>query len=300
VIQYYNRNTKKLETETVYGDAFVNWAYDTGLGLFLTRNFFSKRWLSLLMGAYENSKLSVSQIAPFVKAYGIQMNDFVTAEYQSFNEFFIRKFKPGLRPFSGNEKIFSAGAEARYLVFENLKQSQTFLVKGIEAHLDVLLKDEGLAKRYEGGTLILARLCPVDYHRFHFPVSGHISKHYRIGGALHSVNPAVFKAEPKVFLKNEREVALLETEHFGTVAMIEVGALGVGKIVQSAYSNRSPLPYKFEKGQEKGYFLFGGSTVIWLIEPGKMKMSPDLIDYSQQGIETWVPLGSPLGEKKED
>jgi phosphatidylserine decarboxylase len=298
VIRYFNRNTKKLETETVYGGDFVNWAYQTKVGYFLTRSLFSKRWLSVLMGAYEDSKISISQIAPFIKSYGINMNEFVASDYQSFNDFFIRKFVPGARPFTGGETTLSAGAEARYLAFENLEATQTFAVKGFHIDLAELFKSEEIAMRFLGGTLIIARLCPVDYHRFHFPVSGEVSKHYRVPGALHSVNPVVFKSVPEVFFANEREIAILETENFGSVAMIEVGALGVGKIVQSAYSNRSALPYKFDKGQEKGYFLFGGSTVIWLIEKGKLTLSPDLIEYSAQGIETWLPLGSPLGESR--
>ena len=156
--------------------------------------------------------------------------------------------------------------------------------------------DEELAEKFEGGTLIVARLCPVDYHRFHFPVSGELVRHYRVSGALHSVNPIAFESAPQVFLKNERQIAILENQAFGTVAMIEVGALGVGKIVQSAYSNRGALPLKFDKGQEKGYFLFGGSTVIWLLEKNKLTLSPDLAQNSAQGLETWIPLGEPLGE----
>ena len=298
MIRYFNRNTKKIETETVYGGDFVNWAYETRVGNFLTRSFFSRRWLSVLMGAYEDSKMSISQIAPFIQSYGINMNEFVAKEYHSFNDFFIRQFRASVRTFTGGETTFSAGSEARYIAFEDLEASQTFTVKGFHIDLKELFKDQEIANRYLGGTLMIARLCPVDYHRFHFPVSGQISKHYRVAGALHSVNPVVFKSVPEVFFANVREIAILETENFGSVAMIEVGALGVGKIVQSAYSNRSALPYKFDKGQEKGYFLFGGSTVIWLIEKGKITLSPDLIEYSRQGIETWIPLGSPLGETR--
>jgi phosphatidylserine decarboxylase len=298
VIQFFNQSKKKLETETVYGGHFVSWAYETSLGRALTRTVFSKRGFSRILGAFENSKLSVSRIAPFVDAYGIDLTEFEKTEYASFNEFFIRKFKPGMRSFTGDERIFSAGAEARYLAFGNIKFTQKFSVKGFEIDLGELLKDPELGAHFEGGTLLLARLCPVDYHRFHFPVSGQVLRSYRVPGALHSVNPVAFASEPKVFLENEREISILETKTFGKVAMIEVGALGVGKIVQSAFSNRNLLPHKFEKGQEKGYFLFGGSTVIWLVEKGKMEVHPDLIEYGRQGIEVWVKLGSPLGEIK--
>ena len=158
MIQYFNRNTKKLETETVYGGSFVNWAYQTTLGKKLTDLFFSKRGLSMMMGAYENSKLSVSQIAPFVKAYEIPLGDFESRDYASFNEFFIRKFKPGLRNFTGGETTFSAGAEARYLAFENLKLTQVFQVKGIEINLGELLKNEELGRVLKAA-LYCSRVC---------------------------------------------------------------------------------------------------------------------------------------------
>ena len=297
MIQYYNRLTKKIETELVYGGELMSWAYQNPVGFFLTEHVLSKRWLSLLMGAYESSSLSTNKIEKFVARYKIPMGDFEVAKYASFNDFFIRKFKPGKRNFDQSSKVFCAGAEARYLAFENIKiQNQRFLVKGFEIDLNELLKNEELAAEFEGGTFIIARLCPVDYHRFHFPISGSITKHYRVPGYLHSVNPLAFENAPKVFLNNERQVAILENTELGKVAMIEVGALGVGKIVQCAYSSRDSLPIKFDKGQEKGYFLFGGSTVIWLVQKGKIKISSDLAANSAKGLETWIPLGEPLGE----
>lgn len=248
------------------------------------------------MGAFESSSLSTAKIKKFIAQYQIQIEDFEAAEYSSFNDFFIRKFKPGLRPFADSKTIFAAGAEARYLAFQNLKPSQRFSVKGFEVDLKELLRDEDLAEKFGGGTFIVARLCPVDYHRFHFPLSGSLVRHYRVPGHLHSVNPVAFELAPRVFLENERQVAILENPEFGTVAMIEVGALGVGKIIESAYSSRRELPIKFDKGQEKGYFLFGGSTVIWLLEKNKIALSRDLEENSLKGLETWIPLGEPLGE----
>jgi phosphatidylserine decarboxylase len=243
--------------------------------------------------------LSASKIPEFVKRYEIQMPDFEDRTYSNFNEFFIRKFKPGKRPFSGSNREFAAGAEARYLVFNSLKLDQRFSVKGIEINLGELLGDEGLAQTFEGGSLILARLCPVDYHRFHFPFRGLLTRHYRVAGTFHSVNPVAIETTPRVFLENERQVAVLEHPLMGKTAMIEVGALGVGKIIQSSYSRQTPLPLKFEMGQEKGYFLFGGSTVIWLVEKDKIKLSEDLVANSAQGLETWVPLGQKLGDLNE-
>jgi phosphatidylserine decarboxylase len=136
----------------------------------------------------------------------------------------------------------------------------------------------------------------VDYHRFHFPFTGRLIRHYPVAGRFHSVNPVAIKASPRVFIENERQIAILESPRFGTCAMIEVGALGVGKIVQSAYHSQTSLPLAFEMGSEKGYFLFGGSTVIWLIGRGKIRLSEDLLENSAKGIETWIPLGQSLGE----
>ncbi len=296
MIRYYHRTHQRVETEKVYGGAWLHWAYGTRTGRLLTEQIFSRRWVSKLFGAFEDSVLSRSKIDDFIRRYEIPMEEFEEAPYSTFNEFFIRRFKPGLRPFEKNSGIFCAGAEARYLAFENLKGSQVFPVKGIEIDLEVLLNDRDIAREFEGGSLLLARLCPVDYHRFHFPFEGTLTHFSRISGDYHSVNPAAFEAEPKVFLKNERQVSILEHSRFGRVAMIEVGALGVGKIVQSAFPIPLKSAVKFDRGAEKGYFLFGGSTVIWLVQKGKLKLSADLVENSARNLETWVPLGQALGE----
>jgi len=300
MIRYYNRVSKQIEVESVYGNDFLEWAYQGRLGFSLTDRIFSKKWLSLLMGAYENSAISKSKIPGFIERYGIEMNDYEKADYSCFNDFFIRRFKPGKRAFAESKNVFCAGAEARYLAFENIRSTSRFRVKGIEIDLARLLGEkngeDSVSSEFDGGTLIIARLCPVDYHRFHFPVSGKIERAYRVAGNLHSVNPLALGAKPDVFLENERQVALLESDVFGKVAMIEVGALGVGKIVQTAYRLNGSYPVKFEKGQEKGYFLFGGSTVIWVLQRNRLILSEDLAVHSQQGMETWIPLGDPLGE----
>ena len=296
MIKFFNRVSKQIEVEKVYGSDFLEWAYQGRLGFALTERFFSKKWLSLLMGAYESSSLSKNKIPSFIERYQIPMSEYENTTYSSFNDFFIRRFKPGKRPFAASEKVFCAGAEARYLAFENISAETKVTVKGIEVDLKQLIGDEELGQEFDGGTLIIARLCPVDYHRFHFPFTGKISRAYRVPGDLHSVNPVALGAKPDVFLINERQVSILENSTFGKVAMIEVGALGVGKIIQSAYSLNGHYPVKFDKGQEKGYFLFGGSTVIWVLQRNQLILSEDLKTQSLNGTETWIPLGDALGE----
>lgn len=303
MIQYYNRSSKNVETEKVYGGSYVDLAYKNPIGHLLTKTLLVKPWLSKLMGAFEDSKASVSRIKPFIEQYGINMGEYIEQEYRSFNEFFIRQFRKGKRNFDPSPSVFCAGAEARYLAFENITANSRVTVKGIELSISELFghtkKTKKLAQEFDGGTVIIARLCPVDYHRYHFPCDGEVLHQYRVEGVLHSVNPVALSAEPAVFLENERQVCLFKTEKFGTVAMIEVGALGVGKIVQSYTENGS----QFVKGQEKGYFLFGGSTVIWVLKKGAITLAQDLVYHStniEKVLETWIPLGEPLGECRSD
>ncbi|MBS1958513.1 MAG: phosphatidylserine decarboxylase [Bdellovibrionales bacterium] len=293
-IRFYNRATKKIEEEKVFGGSAVDWAYKDAIGLKLTDAFFSKPWLSKLMGAYEDSWISRGQIGKFIDQYQIDMKLFEDARYSNFNQFFIRRFRDGIRPFVADPRAFCAGAEARYLAFNSITSAQTFHVKGIEINLGELLHNAELGALFDGGTLIIARLCPVDYHRFHFPTDGAIQHFERVAGDLHSVNPVALTVRPDVFLRNERHVTVYEHDLFGKVAMIEVGALGVGKIVQSGPKDSN----RFVKGREKGYFLFGGSTVIWVLQKSRLVLSADLSQNSRQGLETWIPLGDKLGECK--
>lgn len=137
--------------------------------------------------------------------------------------------------------------------------------------------------------MLLARLCPVDYHRFHFPDGGRVRESYHVSGRLHSVNPAALKYRGDIFATNERQVSLFESLHFGRLALIEVGALCVGKIVQTYEGSEA-----VRRGQEKGYFLFGGSTVIVLGEKGAWSPDADILEKTEQGLETWVKLGEGL------
>ena len=141
--------------------------------------------------------------------------------------------------------------------------------------------------------MMIARLCPVDYHRFHFPDSGSMVERYTLSGKFHSVNPVALKAQPTIFLENERCVSILKTDNFGYLAYVEVGALCVGKIVQSTNEM-----VRFERGQEKGYFLFGGSTVIVLGEKGKWLPDSDILENTRKGHETFIKLGACIGKTR--
>ncbi len=289
-IVFWSRNRATFEVEKVYGDSALRWAYQTRLGRKLTDWIFSRAWVSQLYGAYQSSTLSRAKIEPFIEAFNIPMNEFEPGPFRTFNDFFIRRFQSGARKFVQSPSEMAAFAEARYLAFESITPEQKFPVKGKFLSAQALLGGTPWASHFAGGPLLLARLCPTDYHRFHFPDSGKILDSFRIHGKLHSVNPVALQAVDEVFAQNERQVSILETKNFGLLAYIEVGALCVGKIVQS----HSPQKSQFERGDEKGYFLFGGSTVIVLGEPGKWKPSVDLLENTRQSREVLVQLGEPV------
>jgi phosphatidylserine decarboxylase len=292
-ILFWNRAKAQEEVEQVYGEQAVRLIYDTKAGQGLAENVLSQTWFSKLYGAYQASSLSGKKVDPFIKKFDIPMEDYESGPFPTFNDFFIRKFREGKRPFVQAAGEMGAFAEARYLAYEKVLPDQKFPVKGKFLSAAALIGSKEKGKIFEGGPLLLARLCPTDYHRFHFPDDGVVTGSYAIHGKLHSVNPLALKYKDDIFITNERQVSILETKNFGRLAYIEVGALCVGKIVQTFNQGGT----SFERGQEKGYFLFGGSTVIVLGEPGIWKPDADLIAQTQLGRETLVCLGDRVGSR---
>lgn len=300
-INFYNRLTDSIEKEKVYGDKFVEWLYQTNSGKALS-HIVCKAPLSKLYGALQSSAFSAKKIKPFIADFNINMDEYLPEDghqntevpYSSFNQFFIRKFKDGKRPFVADQNEMSAFSEARYFGYERVSADDKVQVKGINLSPKDLISHPKWEEFFNEGPLLLARLCPVDYHRFHYPDDGEIIDDYRIHGSLHSVNPLALKSKPDILISNERHVTIIETKNFGKIAYIEVGAICVGKIVQS-----SPLikGKKVKRGDEKGYFLFGGSTVIVVGEKNKWKPSQDIINHTQKGLETYIHLGMTVANK---
>lgn len=291
-IIYWDRAAGVKKTEKVYGDAFVRILYSSNLGKKLADSVFANRWMSKAAGVYQSSDFSRSKIQEFVRAFDIPMEEYEEGPFRSFNDFFIRKFKPGVREFTQNPNELAAFAEARYLAFKKVDPEQIFPVKGQDLSALTILGDIGLSRQFLGGPVLIARLCPTDYHRFHFPDQGKVLKTLRIEGKLHSVNPLALQMKSDIFSANERQVSILETQNFGKLAYVEVGAMCVGKIIQT-HSWGKP----YERGDEKGYFLFGASTVIVFGEPGAWVPDADLLSMTEQKIETFVQLGDRVASK---
>ena len=285
-ITYWNRKAGRLEQEQVYGEGALRWMYETRPGRTLGEGLLSRRWISALYGAVQDTSWSARKVAPFIRQFNIPMDEYDVGRFASFNEFFIRRFKPGARPFTQDPRELAAFAEARYFAVDRLDPAQRFPVKGIALSASELLGDATLAAPFEHGPAFIARLCPVDYHRFHYPDGGRTTRREHRAGPLHSVNPLALQFKPDILITNEREVSILQTAGFGRLAYVEVGATMVGKIVQT-----HPESTPFERGAEKGYFLFGGSTVVVLGEAGAWTPDSDLLEQSRQGRETLVRLG---------
>ena len=296
-IKYFNREKEAVETEKVYGSDAVNWMYDSSTGKLLTQ-LLVKKPISKIYGAIQSASFTSNKVKPFIKDFNINMDEYLPEEgrsdadpYSSFNKFFIRRFKEGVRPFAEGLE-FPAFSEARYFGYDCLTDDETVPVKGKYLSAKALLANSKWDSTFENGPCLLARLCPVDYHRYHFPDDGEILDFYPVEGALHSVNPLALKKVPEIFSINERTVTILETKNFGKLAYVEVGAICVGKIVQS----RDMLG-SFSRGEEKGYFLFGGSTVIVLGEKGRWKPDDVILEHTKNGMEVYQKLGSRLGTK---
>lgn len=295
-ILFYNRKQSEVQKEHVYGDKFIDWMYKSKSGKLLG-GFLVKTPLSIAYGFLQSLGFSHNKVLPFIEDFKINMDDYKfqaghneSKPYSSFNDFFIREFQDGKRPFVEDSNLMGAFSEARYFGYEKIEDTEVIPVKGKDLSAKDLLANSKWEETFQDGPLLLARLCPVDYHRYHYPDDGELIETYKVGGNLHSVNPLALENKSDIFTTNVREVSILETKHFGKLAYIEVGAICVGKIVQKHKEK------EFIKGDQKGYFLFGGSTVIVLGEKGRWKPSHDIIENTKKAMETYIHLGDEVAK----
>lgn len=282
-----------MRRETVMGDAAIKWAYQTLSGQCCSRLLFGTSWLSHALGLYFDSPLSKGKIAAAIRDLEIDESEFARPKEQfaSFNDFFTRHLKEGARPFSTVEDQFLSPADGRLLVYDNIGSASRIQVKGVEDSLQHLFARP--LDDFNGGKVAVVRLCPADYHRYHFPCDATVVEQVQVKGQYHSVNPMALKAKERIFCLNKRSYTLLETQRFGRVAFMEVGAFGVAGIHQT-FSGQ-----QVKRMQEKGYFDFGGSTVVLVFQPDAIEFDADLLEYSAKGIETLVKVGETIGRAPE-
>ncbi len=295
-IRVWDRRSARYVEEKVYGEAWIRRLYDNPVGRRVSE-LLAGPGVSTLMGAYYDSRFSVPKIERFVEAFEIPMDEYVEEPWTSFNQFFVRRFRRGRRPFDDGPDRMPAFAEGRYLGWRRVVPESTFPVKGVWLRAAAVLAGGGAEgdrwiPRFEGGPVLLARLCPVDYHRYHYPDRGTTAAAWRIAGPLHSVNPIALAARGDILCRNERRVAILETERFGLLAYVEVGAMGVGRIEQTHPEGRP-----FETGDPKGLFRFGASTVIVFGEAGRWVPDDDVLERTAAGEECLVRLGEGVARR---
>lgn len=244
--------------------------------------------VSRTVGRLMDSRISKVLIPSFIRSNHIDLSLYEEREYQSYNDFFTRKIKAKERPTDRRKEVLISPCDGKATVCP-IKKDGIFHIKQTEYTVKSLLQDEKIAERYYGGTAYILRLTVDDYHRYCYVADGIKSPQRKIQGVFHTVNPVANDHVP-IYKMNTREYCLLKTEEFGTVLMMEVGALMVGKINNHDQSRAMVL-----RGEEKGMFEFGGSTVVLMTEPGKVEVDQDLVQNSEKGYETLVKMGEKIG-----
>lgn len=289
----FDRQNKRVTKETILGDRLLRLAYCTPARHLLSWPVFGNALLSRLMGTYADRPTSRLRIPQTIVDLNIDMDDFVVPDngFRSFNDFFCRKLRPGARPICANPARLCSPADCRLSVWPELNDDSCIPVKGATFTVSELLGPEGAdsASQFRGGALCICRLCPADYHRYHYPDDGHERQRWRIKGHYHSVHPLALRSQLRVFSENVRTVSLLNLAHFGLTAYVEVGAFGVASIVQTHQDE------PFVRGDEKGFFAFGGSTIIMVFRPGSLHFDDDIIARSAEGMECLVRVGEAIG-----
>lgn len=294
MIQVYNRTTKSYEEELVAGKKYIEWTYESPIGKNITELIAKKKLFSKIYGMYCDTKLSASKIPSFINEFNIDMDISQKSinEFTSFNDFFTRKLTPNARPINTDSNILISPGDGRITAYENIDLENIVQIKGLTYSLKELINDDTVANKYSGGICIILRLCPTDYHRFHFIDSGIPCENHLIKGHYYSVNPIALKAVPKLFCENKREWSLFKSDNFGDILHIEVGATCVGSIIQTYSPN-----IRVNKGDEKGYFKFGGSTTILFFQKDCVKIDADILEQSSLGFECKIEFGENIGTK---
>ena len=289
---YFDRYESRLRPEDIYGEKPLRWAYETALGRLCLEGIIKRPWFSRLYGRWADTAGSAKEIAPFLKRFGLLTDEFADDPtiFRTFNEFFHRRLKGEARPVAAGEKTISFPADGRHFYIADLSQESHLYAKGQRLELSALLGDTDLATRFARGSAVLSRLCPTDYHRFHFPLSGVCGTPRLINGALYSVNPIALSRSLGYLLQNKRRVTVVTRPDIGEYLFLEIGATNVGSIVDTCTPGT-----EVQKGEEKGYFRFGGSMTIVIFPEKTVIPAGDLSVQSAAGIELYARMGDLLG-----
>ena len=284
-MDYIDLQGKKVSNITNQ-DKLLSFLYTNIFGRMLLKPLIQPQ-VSKLSGRYLSSAHSKWLISKFIERNEINMDIYEECDYSSFNDFFTRKIKPDCRPVPEDLDVLISPCDCLATVYP-IQENTTFSIKNTEYTLRSLLRSPRLAKRFRGGYAYVLRLTVEDYHRYLYSVSGKQSKNYHIDGTFHTVNPIANDYLP-IYKENTREYTVIRSKEFGDVLQMEVGALLVGKISNHKQST------VVTRGEEKGFFEYGGSTIVVLTQKGRVTPRSDLLTNSKNGYETKVLQAHPLG-----
>jgi len=289
---FRERHTGKLKVDPIYAAGFLDWCYNTNPGRLLTRSFLSRYFVSGAYGWYYRRRWTRHLIRPFVHAMGIDLSEVSKPidSFRSFSEFISRRIDLAKRPIDRDPTRLISPVDGRLLAYPEVNANEKLVVKGNRLERAQLLGRSELATQYDGGAVVVLRLYLNDYHHFHFPDSGIPHEPRAIPGRYFAVSPYSRKWEVPFYAHNHRVVTLFDSDHFGTIAIVEVGAFTVGSVRQS-FCPRA----RVSKGQHKGFFELGASLVVMLFQPAIVRLDDDLCENTASGVETFVHMGEGIG-----
>lgn len=291
-IRFIDRASGEIREEEIYAHGFLDWSYNSRVGRLFTDLLFRRRWVSRLYGWMQRTRWSRRRIRPFIERFGIDADEIVrpVGEFESFADFFVREIDFDRREIARDPQVCIAPADGRVLAYPTVGVNDGFQIKRSRFNLRELLADDQLAARYDGGSMLITRLYICDYHHVHFPDAGVCGPAKAIGGGLYAVSPYGRRSHAPFYSENFRMRAEFESENFGRITMVEIGAFTVGSIRQ-----RYQVDERVERADRKSVFEIGGSTVVLLFEPGRIELDEDLVSHTREGMETYVRLGDSIG-----
>ncbi|KIS69468.1 uncharacterized protein UMAG_02799 [Mycosarcoma maydis] len=255
--------------------------------------------MSIKQGVKFDSPASAREIPTFIAFHHLNTDEIrdTLESFKTFNEFFYRKLKPDARPNeeADNARRLVSGADCRMMAFESISEATRIWIKGRDFSVSRLLGDasKGVSDMdvyQNGGALAIFRLAPQDYHRFHCPADATVGKFTWIAGQYYTVNPMAIRSAIDVYGENIRVVVPFHSAQFGTFYAVCIGAMMVGSTVLTVNEGQH-----VRRGDEFGYFKFGGSTIVLVFERGRVAWDRDLVDNSRAAIETLVRVGMGIG-----
>ncbi len=290
-IFYIDRKTKKICIEKIAGEFWLRWLYSHPFGKVALETIVKRKIISDLYGKRMDKPNSKKRIPKFVEKLDIDLSEAQKSleEFTTFNDFFVRKLKKNARKIDSSSNSVISPADGKITAFQKIDVNERFIIKGYDFAISDFLGNNELAKQFINGSMIIIRLCPTDYHRFHFPISGIPGESFKIKGKYYSVSPISLRKKVETFCNNKREYCIINSENYGNVLMAEIGATLVGAIEQTYEPNKS-----YQKGDEKGFFKFGGSSILLLFKENSISIDKDLLENTQRKLETCIKMGEKI------